>query len=252
MSQPPNKPHPLEESFNEMKRFIEVFTAGVDRYPLGDRATFVVEVRALKIPNGKYRPRNLCGFFDLTDWRPLWKAVRPLLEKPPGEQPEGVYLTINPVDPEFLGLANNCFKEGLSGAADHHIQTRNFIFTDADPVKKLVHASATDEEKAAAFDLHTRVRAELASLGFEHPMVIDSGNGYHGWYRVNLPADDGGVVERLLKGLAAKFDTPAAKVDTKVFNPSRICKLPGTYARKGDSIPTRPHRMARVLEVPPC
>jgi hypothetical protein len=35
-----------------------------------------------------------------------------------------------------------------------------------------------------------------------------------------------------------------------VFNPARIWKLYGTIARKGDSLPDRPHRLARVLDVP--
>ena len=40
------------------------------------------------------------------------------------------------------------------------------------------------------------------------------------------------------------------EVDRKVFNASRIVKLYGTLARKGDSTPDRPHRRAAVLEVP--
>jgi len=35
-----------------------------------------------------------------------------------------------------------------------------------------------------------------------------------------------------------------------VFNPARIWKLYGTVSRKGDSIPERPHRLARILEAP--
>ena len=40
------------------------------------------------------------------------------------------------------------------------------------------------------------------------------------------------------------------KVDTSTFNPARIVKLYGTPARKGDSMPDRPHRLARLLDVP--
>ena len=81
-------------------------------------------------------------------------------------------------------------------------------------------------------------------------MFCDSGNGFHLLYRVDLPADDGGTVGKLLGALAARFDTPRVKIDRSVANPSRICKLPGTLARKGDHVPDRPHRRSRVLEVP--
>ncbi len=57
-------------------------------------------------------------------------------------------------------------------------------------------------------------------------------------------------MERILKVLAQKFDSAAVEVDKSVFNPARICKIPGTLARKGDDVADRPHRLGRVLEVP--
>ena len=39
-------------------------------------------------------------------------------------------------------------------------------------------------------------------------------------------------------------------VDRSVHNPARIWKLYGTWAGKGDSIPERPHRMAKLIETP--
>jgi hypothetical protein len=55
------------------------------------------------------------------------------------------------------------------------------------------------------------------------------------------------LVERALKGLAARFNTDRVELDTGNFNASRIWKLYGTLARKGDSTETRPHRWARLL-----
>jgi hypothetical protein len=40
------------------------------------------------------------------------------------------------------------------------------------------------------------------------------------------------------------------KIDQKVFNPGRLCKVPGTLARKGDDTEARPHRRAQLLEIP--
>jgi hypothetical protein len=56
----------------------------------------------------------------------------------------------------------------------------------------------------------------------------------------------------VLLALAQRFDTDAVKIDRAVFNASRICKVPGTVARKGDNTKDRPHRRARLLEVPGC
>jgi hypothetical protein len=40
------------------------------------------------------------------------------------------------------------------------------------------------------------------------------------------------------------------KIDASVFNAARIWKLPGTMACKGADMPDRPHRIARLIEVP--
>jgi hypothetical protein len=53
-----------------------------------------------------------------------------------------------------------------------------------------------------------------------------------------------------LKVLAAKFGDDRVKIDTKIYNASRIGKLPGTLAAKGPNTPERPHRVAALLEVP--
>jgi hypothetical protein len=63
---------------------------------------------------------------------------------------------------------------------------------------------------------------------------------------VDLPADDGGLTQRVLTALHRRW--PA--VDLTTFNPARIWKLYGTPACKGDSTADRPHRMARLVNVP--
>jgi hypothetical protein len=77
-----------------------------------------------------------------------------------------------------------------------------------------------------------------------------SGNGYHLYYILGeLPNDEKTkrLVEGALRGLAEKFDNSIVAVDTVVYNASRITKVPGTIARKGENTTERPHRMAVVL-----
>ena len=67
---------------------------------------------------------------------------------------------------------------------------------------------------------------------------------------MDLPTDDGGLIERCLKALAAQYDDTKVHIDQRVFNPSRIMKIPGTSARKGDPTTARPHRQSSVVSVP--
>jgi hypothetical protein len=109
---------------------------------------------------------------------------------------------------------------------------------------------SSDAEKALAWETIQAVRDHLGGRGWPAPILADSGNGYHLLYRIDLPADDGGQVRRLLHALGERFDTDKVKIDRAVFNPARICKAYGTWSRKGDSTPERPHRQSRILEVP--
>ena len=75
-------------------------------------------------------------------------------------------------------------------------------------------------------------------------------------YRIDLPADDGGLVQRVLDTLAARFSGDEVAVDRSVFNPARIVKAIGTVARKGDDlrglagVEDRPHRRSRLVDAP--
>ena len=163
-----------------------------------------------------------------------------------------VYTTLNPVRGDLLARAANrlrpASKKGGS-ASDPDVPRRRWLLVDVDP-QRPAGISATDDEKAAAQVLAHRIRLYLTGLGWPEPIVADSGNGWHLLFRVDLPGDDGGLVEKVLAGLAARFDTEETKVDTTVFNPARITKLYGTAARKGDSTPSRPHRPSRIVEIP--
>lgn len=43
------------------------------------------------------------------------------------------------------------------------------------------------------------------------------------------------------------FSDDELKIDTTNFNPSRICKLYGTMARKGSNTEENPHRLSYLL-----
>ena len=49
--------------------------------------------------------------------------------------------------------------------------------------------------------------------------------------------------------MSIDFSDEKVEVDKTTYNPSRICRLYGTIACKGDNIPTRPHRQARIISI---
>ncbi len=162
----------------------------------------------------------------------------------------GVYVTMNPVNPDLLARAANRLKTAKRGdtTSDGDILRRRWMLIDVDPVRP-AGISATDSEKTAAFDLAMQCTDGLASMDWPKPMIVDSGNGTQLLYRIDMPTDDGGLIQRCLQALQPASND-SAHVDISVHNPARICRLPGTWNRKGDHIETRPHRLAEILEIP--
>jgi hypothetical protein len=205
----------------------------------------VVELRAVKVRRGAGRPHTEAGFFDPDHRAEMARAALDVTR-----HARAVYATLNPVRPDLLARRCNRLDWADDGelTKDRDVLARRWLLVDADPVRD-PHVSATAAEKVAAYDTALAVREHLRGRGWPAPVLADSGNGYHLLYRVDLPADDGRV-GRVLRALAARFDTPRVKIDTGVGNPGRVCKVWGTIARKGDSTPDRPHRRAALLEVP--
>ncbi len=47
-----------------------------------------------------------------------------------------------------------------------------------------------------------------------------------------------------------RFDTPESHIDRGNFEANRICKMPGTWARKAPATPERPHRQSSLIDCP--
>ena len=150
-----------------------------------------------------------------------------------------IYYVMNPIKTDFNGHS----------AGDVDIAFRDLLLIDIDKVGHKGESS-TDEELEAARLLSEDIVKYLKEEGWEDPIRMMSGNGYHLYYILdNLPNDDAnkGLVEGILHELAIKFNNGIVAVDTVVYNASRITKVPGTIARKGPDTAERPHRMAVVL-----
>jgi putative DNA primase/helicase len=206
----------------------------------------VIELRILNVvDNPRYGAFTLSGYFDHGHLDELAKIAMEWTDRA-----EGVYCTVNPVRPDLLArAANRVVRKPKHTTGDAEIVRRIGLVFDADP-RRPAGVSATDAEKAAAHERILQVKDELTRRGWPALIVADSGNGYHLRYKIDLPADDGGLIERVLKAADALWSDERVAIDTSLFNPARIIKLYGTIARKGDHTDDRPHRQSRVISAP--
>lgn len=168
---------------------------------------------------------------------------------------QGIYVTLNPVNPALLSRRSNRIKMRLGKkdvtTADSDIVRRQWLPVDVDPVRPS-GVSSTEAEHLAAIAKARRISEYLIGMGWPSPVLADSGNGAHLLYRIDLLNDDGSrdLVKRCLEVLASVFNDAVAQVDVANFNAARIWKLYGTMSRKGDSTADRPHRRAAIIEAP--
>jgi hypothetical protein len=193
------------------------------------QAGTVFEIRLL----GKHRKRTDAGYFNSPS------AAATALAGLEGDY-LGVYLTPNPVHPDLLARsANRITPWAQVTSMDPDVTRRHWLLIDVDPVRPS-GISATDAEHNAAHAMAQQVMGYLSLLyGFCEPMYNDSGNGAHILYPINEPNNEEvrDALHKFLKCLHAKFSNAAVKVDTTVFNAARIWRVPGTWSRKGDSVP---------------
>lgn len=205
----------------------------------------VTELRAIDATTRNWRqPHTISGYFN--DVELLAKAAAGI------ESAKGIYIIPNQVEPELMARAYNRVKDlGKNDptTADNKIIRRLWLLIDADPVRPDTYISATDKEHDAALAKAQSIKNWLTSNGWPAPGEGDSGNGGHLMYRVDLPPASG-LVQTCLQALSAWLDDELVTIDTSVFNPARIWKLYGTVACKGDNIPSRPHRLSRLLASP--
>jgi len=204
------------------------------------------QVFEIRIP-GAQKYGTVSGYFD----GPA-KAARAIVESGWDGEAEGIYVTLNPVDPRCQARAYN----RLEGRAKHSTgdkeilkRTRFYVDVDAD---RPAGVSATPEEHEAAHVTARDLMGYLESQSWYAPLYADSGNGAQIVFAIDLPNDPESteLVDRALKALAKRFNNDRVHVDITAKNPSRIVKVIGTIAGKGDSIPSQPHRRSHIISSP--
>jgi hypothetical protein len=184
------------------------------------------QVAELRIPHAGQRRQTVSGYFDdpakLAAAAAHWDG-----------QADGIYVTLNPVQPALLARrVNRAVVVGRDEPTtdDRAILRRRWLPIDLD-FDRPKGISTTDAEHQAALDLAGRIAADLGGLGWPAPVEGDSGNGAHLLYPIDLPNDPSSLelVNRCLQALALRYKQ-AVVVDTGNGIAARIWKLYGTRA----------------------
>jgi len=199
--------------------------------------------RYLLINNKReYIGKVVSGYYD--DYEKLARDVEPFDGK------GNIYVTINPCKPELLARAANRLQFAANTTTgDNDILCDLWFPYDADP-ERPADISSTDDE----LQLALARRDEVAQFLTQWTVSIKgmSGNGGHGLIRlIGYPNNQETRLskEKLTHFLAKKFTDEYVSLDNTVFNMSRIWKLYGTLAVKGDNVPKRPYRRS-YLDIP--
>lgn len=200
----------------------------------------LVEVR---IVDNAYK-RTYSGYF--TDVNTLLNEIRKYDNC-------NIYFTLNAINPACYDREQHdrIVTKPKSTTSDNDIVGRDWILIDID-IKKPSDTNSTDEEKEMAKEVVNNVFKFLRDEGFEKPVVCDSGNGFHLLYKIAMKNSNENttICKEFLQVLDMLFSNPNVEIDCTTHNASRVCKLYGTFSRKGSNTKKRPQRESKILRIP--
>lgn len=195
----------------------------------------IIEIRAILNRQSTSRLFRGSNFSSVSDFKESVEAEALRLNR----LKYNVYIVMNPISHRFKG----------GSASDDDIECRKLLLIDIDRAKTSKEP-ASNQELISAKLLAKDIAKYLKAEGMYDPIVVMSGNGYHLYYKLdsipNTP-ENAAKAGDFLRRLAAKFDNDEVKIDTCVYNASRITKVVGTISRKGVETVDRPYRMAEVV-----
>lgn len=193
-----------------------------------------------------YRKAQSSGYFQNADV--LARALKGM-----DLRGSNAYIVLNTINDACYGrVQRDRFVSGATSTSDADIVMRDWILVDFDP-KRPAGTSATDDQVRKAGQKCSRVMGFLTEQGFSKPVIAFSGNGYHLLYRISMQANEGSrnLLKNFLAILDEMFSDNDVGIDHVNFNEARICKLYGTLSQKGANTAEFPHRMSRIVSIPP-
>ena len=172
----------------------------------------------------------------------------------PYSQDYNLYFTLNSLTPECYGRdqQDKIVLKPKNTTNDKEIVGRDWVLIDVD-CNRIAGVNATSKEAEYAYAKAAQVENFLLAQGFNQPVKVFSGSGIHLYLRCALACNESNdnLIRDFLLALGMLFDDANCKIDSVVFNRSRISRLPGTWNRKGSkSSKDRPQRICRFLTIP--
>lgn len=163
------------------------------------------------------------------------------------------YFTLNDIDDDLYGREQHdkFVKRPKVTTSDGNVIRRRFIMLDFDACR-VAGVSANDQEFEKAHMKAVDVYRYLMGQGFKEPIITTSGNGWHEYLTCDMPNDDehNELVKNFLKSLGNMFSDEHVEIDEKVYNPARVDKMIGSWAKKGSDTQDRKWRIAKFVKVP--
>ena len=155
----------------------------------------------------------------------------------------GIYVTLQDINPALEARAANRLKYNVKHTtSDTDVKSFAVFPIDIDSDNP-AGTSASEPELEASKVRATAISELLQENSIPHEKAM-SGNGWH----ILIYIDKLECSEENIARFKALGDLVAHHYgsDVKNYNPSRVWKLYGTWAGKGDDIPKRPHRESRI------
>lgn len=193
------------------------------------------------------------GYFK--DVNTLISALRPMLDHNNARYYGHLqaYFTLNDIDDDLYGREQHdkFVKKPKATTSDGNVIRRRFIMLDFDACR-VAGVSANDQEFEKAHMKAVEVYRYLMGQGFKEPIITTSGNGWHEYLTCDMPNDDehNELVKNFLKSLGNMFSDEHVEIDEKVYNPARVDKMIGSWAKKGCDTQDRKWRIAKIVKVP--
>lgn len=190
--------------------------------------------------------KTASGYF--TDPYILINSIKPYLDD------MNAYFVMNAIKSECYGRdqQDKIVLKPKNTTNDKEILGRDWVLIDVD-CNRVAGVNATNKEAQYAYAKAEQVEDFLLAQGFHRPIKVFSGSGIHLYLRCALACNEknDALVRDFLLVLGMLFDDANCKIDSVVYNNSRISRLPGTWNRKGSKVSKdRPQRMCRFLNIP--
>jgi len=179
----------------------------------------------------------------------LEQAARAIEKASQNEEYKALFYTIQRIKPGTV-------LEPFKGVRDEDIDSYEWFVIDIDTVRPdKGRSNSTEAEKQASLAATRKIQSWLSEKGLPDPVVADSGNGWHLYYRLeslpNTPANYQ-LLTKCLRAVAHKFrdDAAVAEVDVSMADPAQLTKAFGSLVRKGPHSKERPWRQSKLVRVP--